>query len=532
MTIKNSIRVILVIALHAAVNRGNAGAQNGTGVFTAEAARPIVEFLAADSLMGRNTPSPGLDRAAEYLAGQFKAAGLMPVRGGYFQQIPLNRVMLGDSNSVRLTGPDGTVVELAFGSGFIPFEMTADKTASGGIVFAGYGIRAPEIGYDDYAGIDVKGKIVVALRSGPGLYDPESPFYYMHDLMHIKTAEKVRHAIELGAAGLIFINNPVETGIFKPTGFPWPDFFKGLSAGSVPVTPASTEEKKIPVVHAGEEAVRLFFGDVDRLKGIALRIDSTLSPDSFPIPGARAEIRTSTRVERLAARNVVGWLPGRDKKEIVAVGAHYDHLAPSRAGAGEDSIMNGADDNASGTAGLVLVARAFARSGQRPRRSILFIAFAGEEKGLWGSEHYTGAPLWPLSKTAAYLNMDMIGRNAGDSLKIGGRRHSPDLYEWVLEESSGSGLHIEPFKDSDSSGGDQVPFDRKKIPTLFFHAGIHDDYHKPGDSAEKIDYEKLAKAASLCYRAARRAADAAKRPGFIELKSEKNVPSQPSRSVK
>ena len=524
--------IIFFLALHAAGNRSDAPSQNRTGVFTAEAARPIVEFLAADSLMGRNTPGPGLDRAAGYLAEQFKAAGLRPVKDSYFQQVPLNRILLGDSNSVLLTGPDGTIRRLVFKDDFMPFEMTADKKVSGGIVFAGYGIRAPDIGYDDYAGIDARGKIVVALKSGPRLYDPESPFYFKRDLPYIKTAEKVRHAIERGAAGLLLINNPNETGIFKPIGFPWPELSKGLSSESVPITLAASEKKKIPVVHVGEEAARLLFGDMCRFKETAQRIDSTLSPDSFPIRGARAEIRTSTRVERFATQNVVGWWPGRDKNEIVVIGAHYDHVPPVRATAGEDSIQNGADDNASGTAGMVLVARAFARSGQRPKRSIVFIAFAGEEKGLWGSEHYTDSALWPLSRTAAYLNLDMIGRNARDSLKIGGRRHSPDLYELVLEENRGIGMHVEPLKDSEQGGSDHVPFDRKKIPNVFFHTGTHDDLHKPSDSADKIDYEKLASVADLCYRTARRAAESVKRPVFVESDREKNLPPQPPRRSK
>ncbi len=493
-----------------------------------EEARNNVYFLAADSLMGRNTPSPGLDLAADFIAAKFKAYGLLPVNGSYFQEVRLHRVSLGDSNQVVITGKDGKQYDLPLKKEFIPFEMTANKQVTGEIVFAGYGITAPELAYDDYANLDVTGKIVVVVKDAPRQFDPESPFYIKKELIVNKLSEKVRNAIEHGAVGLLIVTNPQNSKILKPSGFPWPSLHKNFPADAIPLTLGTTEKKKIPVVHIGEQAVKLLFGSVENFTEIIQKIDSTQTTNSYPISNNQAMMKTSTRTEVLLTKNVVAFWPGTDEKlkdEVVIIGGHYDHLGfRKKTSAGQDSIYNGADDNASGTAGVMLIARAFAASDKKPRRSLLFMAFTGEEKMLWGSEAYTEQPLFPIEKTVAMLNLDMIGRGHVDSLYLYGARRSLEMNKIAKKENRQAHFTIIPERSNVLSGSDHVNFGRKNIPVLFFHSGVHGDYHQVGDHAEKINYEKLCRISQYCFRIAWNLANTNKRPDFIQIKKSSGLP--------
>ncbi|MBN2091362.1 M20/M25/M40 family metallo-hydrolase [candidate division KSB1 bacterium] len=485
-------------------------------------ARNIVSFLAADSLMGRNTPSPELDKAAEYIASKFKSYGLLPVNGSYFQEVRLHRISLGDTNQLVITDKDGTPSNLPIKKEFIPFEMTANKQVAGDVVFAGYGITAPELAYDDYANLDVNGKIVVIVKDAPRQFDSESPFYHKKDLGFNKIAEKVRNAIEHGATGLLIVTNPLNSKILRPSGFPWPSLYKNFPADAIPLTLGTTEEKKIPVVHVGEAAVKQFFGSIEKYTGIVKKIDSTLTPNSFLIVNSQAMLKTSTQTQVLYSKNVVAFCPGTDKKlkdEVIVIGGHYDHLGyKKKVTAGQDSIYNGADDNASGTAGVMLIARAFAASEIKPRRSVLFLAFTGEEKMLWGSEAYVEQPLFPIKKTVAMLNLDMIGRGNIDSLYLYGMRRSPELNDLAMKENRKADFTIVPERSNVISGSDHVNFGRKNIPVLFFHSGTHGDYHQVSDHAEKINYEKLCRISQYCLRIAWNLANSSDWPTFIKIK--------------
>ncbi len=488
-----------------------------------DAAKFLISYLAADSMMGRNTPSPELDRSADFLATQFQEIGLQPVNGSYFQQVRMNRVHLGDTNTVTLFTPQAGQKTLEIKKDFMPFETTARGQAQAEVVFVGYGISSPEHNYDDYSGIDVKGKIVLALKGGPNDQKADSPFSPQKRLPAIKLNEKVAVAIARGAVGFMLVTNPLRSSLLKPAGFPWPNLFKGFPADAVPTILAHEEKERIPCVQVGEEALKSFFGSVDSCKALAQRIDSLYQPHSMALSGHRVDLHTSIKIRTEISRNVVALLPGADevlKDELIIVGAHYDHVGVKKnVPAGQDSINNGADDNASGTAGVVLTAAAFAKEKEPPARSVLFIAFAGEERGLYGSETYVANPLFPLEKTVAMINMDMIGRNKVDSLTIYGRSNAPELWDIAAKENKHIKFRLSPGLVKESGGSDHTPFNKKKIPTLFFHTGLHSDYHNVGDEAGKISYGKLALAARLCYRTVWQLANSSFRPLLHEAKN-------------
>jgi hypothetical protein len=468
---------------------------------TPDIIRKDIFYLASDSLRGRNTPSPELDIAANYIASEFISFGLQPVNGSYFQNINLAIVNLGEDNHLIIS-KDGKETSFKIKNEFTPFEITANKEVNAPIIFAGYGITAPEYNYDDYANIDVKGKIVFVLRHEPGEEDSSSVFMgkKMTDFAQLSTKAKI--AIKHGAVGMLLATDPLNHNSLTPRGFPWP---------SLPMSLRMEEEKKIPVVQVGEEVINLLFGSVDSLKNIQSEIDNHLTPRSFNFTGITASLKTTTKVKYLLAKNVVGFLEGGDstlRNEVVIIGAHYDHVGYKKIHDDTtDYIYNGADDNASGTTGVLAIAAGFAAMNQKPRRSVLFITFAGEEKGLLGSQAYVEQPLFPLNNTVAMLNLDMIGRNSEDTVYIIGAPRSPDLAKITEEENRSVGFNLSLAQEKYFGGSDHVSFYKKKIPVLFYHSGEHADYHKVTDHAEFINTNKIAKVARLAFRTAWRIAN-------------------------
>ncbi|MBN2357480.1 M28 family peptidase, partial [candidate division KSB1 bacterium] len=444
---------------------------------------------------------------------------LLPLNDGYYHPFEMSKVFLGDSNSLSIVDPGGVVHACAIKKQFMPYEMTASKACSAQIVFAGYGITAPEYNYDDYAGIDVDGKIVFVLKRGPRQADPDSPFLLKSDHPYLKNEEKINNAIEHGAVGIMMVTDPLHNRLLTPKGFPWPSLYKGFPPDAVPLTLAKTEHKKIPAVQVGERVIKLLFGSVDSLKKIQTGIDSTMQPHSFPLSSYSALMQTSTRRELLTANNIVGFLPGSDdklKEDIIVVGAHYDHIGYQKnAPADQDSIYNGADDNASGTVGVMQLTKAFMAEKKKPKRSILFMTFAGEEKGLFGSYAYVDYPLFPLQKTIAMFNFDMIGRNHPDTLFIRGSETSSMLKKIVEEENKKIGFTLITGDEKRYRGtSDYRPFMKKGIPVLYLHTDTHEDLHKVTDSADKIDFEKMNRVVKLAYRMIWNLANSDKRPVF------------------
>lgn len=482
----------------------------GEKAITPDIIRKDIFYLASDSLRGRNTPSPELDIAANYIASEFKSFGLQPVNGSYFQNINLAIVNLGEDNHLIIS-KDGKETSFKIKDEFTPFEITADNEVNAPIIFAGYGITAPEYNYDDYANIDVKGKIVFVLRHEPGEEDSSSVFMgkKMTDFAQLSTKAKI--AIEHGAVGMLLATDPLNHNSLTPRGFPWPSLSKNIPEDALPMSLSMEEEKKIPVVQVGEEVINLLFGSVDSLKNIQSEIDNHLKPKSFDFTGITTSLKTTTKVKYFLAKNVVGFLEGGDstlRNEVVIIGAHYDHVGYKKIHDDTtDYIYNGADDNASGTTGVLAIAAGFAAMSQKPRRSVLLITFAGEEKGMFGSQAYVEQPLFPLNNTVAMLNLDMIGRNSEDTVYIIGAPRSPDIAKITEEENRSIGFTLLLTQEKYFGGSDHVSFYKKKIPVLFYHSGEHADYHKVTDHAELINAYKVTKVARLAFRTAWRIAN-------------------------
>jgi len=482
---------------------------DGVNAISLELVRNHAFFLASDSLKGRSSPSPELDVAAHYIAHVFESNGFQAVQGSYFNRVPLNIVSLGEENGLAVT-KEGTTRSYEIKTEFTPFDMTANRSVSGPIVFAGYGITAPEFFYDDYGGIEVRGKIVFVLRHEPGEEDTSSVFEGAKATKYSNVVEKVRIAQEHGAVAVMVATDPLNHTLLTPRGFPWPSLSKFLPKDALPISLGTDEERKIPVVHVGVEVISQLFGSVDSLRNLQQAIDKSVSPRSFEIASSTAVIQTSTAIKDMTAQNVVGYLEGTDpslKKEIVVVGAHYDHVGTQKTGQpGEDLIFNGADDNASGTTALLAVAAAFGHSPVKPKRSVLLMAFAAEERGLLGSRSYVENPLFPLDQTVAMLNLDMVGRNSYDSLSVIGGSKSPDLAQIAQEENAKVGFTL-VVENLSSGGSDHMSFQQKNVPFLFFFSGFHPDYHKVTDHADLLNIPKIARVATLTFRTAWRVAN-------------------------
>lgn len=502
---KNTFKKVLLLSLIFIVTGCaliNFYSLNDTDLISPLIIKTDLFFLASDSLKGRSTPSEGLEIAADYIANKFKSYGLKSFGESYFQKFGLVITNLGSENFLNIT-KSGELNEFKIKEDFIPFEMTANDEVSGKLVFVGYGIRAKEYNYNDYHNIDVKGKIVLVLRHEPGEEDSSSIFDGVKATDYSNVSTKVKIAIEEGAIGVLVVTDPLNHSNLSPRGFPWPSLSRTIPVDALPMT-LNLAEPKVPVVHVGEDIIELLFGSVDSLKKIQTAIDSSLQPRSFEFDGVFVNLRTSTVVTEKFAKNVLGYIEGSDdklKEEIIVVGAHYDHIGLKRnVEPGADSIFNGADDNASGTSGLLAIARAFSEMNSKPKRTILFIAFAGEEKGLLGSKYYVTYPLFPLEKTVAMINLDMIGRNAEDSVILIGSQEFPSLWKIVVEENQKVGLNLVESDQNNFGGSDHVSFYRKNIPVLFFFTGIHNDYHNVTDHAELININKIAKISRLALR--------------------------------
>src|SRR5215213_377652 len=386
-------------------------AASGPARVSAEQISRHVAYLASDKLQGRRAGTPGADEAARYIAEQFRGYKLKPASSsGFLQSFAfISGVRLGERNSFRATGATGSRT-LGVKEEFMPLAFSSPEPASGQLVYAGYGISAPELEYDSYKGIDVSGKIVMIRRGSPDGDNPHGRFAE-HVSPGLEIQNKTLKAREKGARGVVFISDESE-----------------LQSDSL-----SRLRFDLNFLDSGIPAVVIGGKTADYL--LAGAAPSGASPaevkaSSFAIPGTSVEFKTDVvKIEGKGA-NVIGILPGSDAQlasEYVVIGAHYDHLGlggpESLASAPEGQIHHGADDNASGTSALLELARVLA--GSRPGRSVVFMAFSGEELGLLGSAAYTKNPAVPLSSTVAMINLDMVGRLRDQSLFVGGVGTSP-----------------------------------------------------------------------------------------------------------
>jgi hypothetical protein len=483
---------------------------------TPEEMKAHVYYLASDDMKGRNTPSPELDSCAAFIAREFNSYGLEPIGTdkSYFQSFNVLRARLADPNILTLTTSKGdTNYRIKYD--FVPLHLTANRKLTAPIVFAGYGITAPEYNYDDYSSIDANGKIVLIFTNEPQEKDTTSVFDGAKRTDHSKLLIKVENAMDHGAVGLLLVSTPLHR--FRRPPNPWPSLMRSAPEDAVPLTLEEKAEKRIVCMRIGKElADELLEGSGYTYEDIHQKIDETLTAQSFEIPGKTITMETVLDAEKFPTQNVVGFLEGVDpdlKKEIIVIGAHYDHV-----GVSNDSIYNGADDNASGTAGVMEIAEAFTQCKTRPKRSLLFMTFAGEEKGLFGSRYYADDPLLPIENTIVMLNLDMISRNDTNEVAIIGSPTSSDLKAINEQANETIGMELAYDQERYFLNSDHYSFYRKDIPVLFYNSKMTPDLHKPSDDPEKIIPVKMAKIGRLVFATAWMIANRTERPNFMRVR--------------
>lgn len=498
----------------------------------ADRAKKDLEFLAGPDCDGRGLETKGILKAGEYIAEQFKAAGLKPAfKESYFQPFDVpGPSKLGTPVTFVLKNGDKTY-EPKVNDGFVATLASAGSKTKAAVVFAGYGITSKDPKYDDYDGLDAKGKIVVVLRRTPqaddekGMFGPNSP--------HAPFVAKIQNAIDHGAIGVIFVSDAATAG--KDDKHVPPEVTAGMQM------PGG------PVLHVKREVVDALLQDRNtNLADWEKQVNKTGAPNSFELKGWEAESEVTIVKTKFPTRNVVGVCEGGGdlKDETVVIGAHYDHLGSGEGGsfpANKGKTHFGADDNASGTTGLLALARRYGGMKDRTGRRLVFVAFSGEEQGLFGSKHYCKEPAFPLEKTAFMLNMDMIGRvtPVDDKDKDGKEVKKDRLVVYGTGTSTGLDKLVEEknakpnFKLLKIEGGtgpsDHTSFYTKKVPVLFFFTGTHKDYHRPTDTPDKINVDGLVKVADYVAAFADHFATVKDKPDWIKTKGGGEDPTDPNR---
>ncbi len=441
-----------------------------------------VKYLASPELKGRATGSPELEKAADFIAHQFQSFGLKPAVGkSYLQPFTVTvNAHLGPDNAVSVDEA-GQKSALKPNADYVPYSFSSSGKFSGPVVFAGYGITAADYHYDDYAGLDVRGKVVLILRHEPQENDPKSVFDGKELTQHSAFAMKAANAKMHGARAVLLINDI----------YSHPTTADNMAKFGEVTGPTDSGVLFVQVKEADAEAWLRAEGK--DLKQIAAAIDKNLKPQSFALSKLTADLSVDIQHDSKTVHNVAAYLPGKTN-EYVIIGAHYDHLglgdehslAPSQIG----TIHPGADDNASGTAGVIELARYFAqqsKTGAKPNRGILFLTFAGEELGLLGSGYYVAHPLLPLTNAVAMLNMDMIGRIREGKVYVNATGTGSTFGALLKQVKAPPSLHIDLSENIGYGPSDHLSFTNKAVPVLFFFSGLHGDYHKPSDTADKID---------------------------------------------
>jgi len=551
--------------------------KTGFDTITAEGSVALLAYLASDLLEGRDTATRGYRLAAEYAASLFAIWGIEPAGdeptpafrfrgfGGppaaedakrtYFQEIVF-RETSDASGSMTLNIRKGALEKSRTFQSGVDFSMmtSAAESLSAPVVFAGYGITEKTADWDDFKNLDVKGKVVLILSEAPGKDNPESPFQKIKELkekyfptgpamrmfrMRRRGAGKVADITKLEPAAILQVENTGrDEDIYRQLASPRQPSDErpiidrprrrlsipglgGMMAGGGPPVITITREIADAILESTGKTI-------DDLKNT---IEADLKPASMAIPGTKLSIDATAKVELVKCINVLGLIEGSDpelKDEVVVIGAHLDHLGHSG-----DYIFNGADDNGSGSIGVLNAARAFAANPNKPKRSLLFALWTGEEKGLLGSRYYVAHPFIPTEKTAMYFNMDMISRaydeesftRMGRMFQFPGGEDltkkirlsdfltvnfTPGMDGMVREANQYVGLHLflrEAEEGRMGGGSDHASFASAKIPYVYTMAAMTSDYHQTSDSVEKVSGELLAKACRLTYLVSFAAAD-------------------------
>lgn len=542
------VGAVLVFATLAAT------AQQSTLEPSAERLQQHVSYLASDELEGRRTGTTGATEAARYLAREFARVGLRPAlqkaptvvklnqaMARYLQRFPyVSGVEVGKSNTLSF-GPYPRTNDnsLQVNVDWLPLAFSTNAKVDSGMVFAGFGITASELHHDDYAGLNATGKIVIALQGTPDGDNPHGQFLRFEGVRW-----KAIAARNAGAKALVVV---AREPIFSNDRLTKLAYDNTAGEAGIPVVVISRD--------SADKVLALSNTSVSQLEQAA----TAKTPGTNKVLNGEMALSTDVVRNEVPAYNVVGVLEGSDpvlKNEHIVIGAHYDHLGHGGEGSlapRSGEIHHGADDNASGTAGVLELARIF--SAQRPRlkRTIVFIAFSGEEEGLLGSNYYVNNPLLPLANTVAMINMDMIGRMKDRKLVIGGVGTATEWHGIISQANSAQAMKVtansgtpapqgvpivvsangRPITTVDPNGtfamtlnedgygpSDHSSFYSKKIPVLFFWTGTHNDYHKPSDTFDKINYNDEARILSLVARIVRDLDGAEKRLTYTTAKSE------------
>ena len=521
MNTRLSIRVLLSLTLASLMCAGSLAQQTSSqSTPSAERLRADVTYLASDKLEGRRTGTPGANAAADYIAKEFGRLQLKPGTGksGFLQAFPyVAGIDLGKTNKLQFSDNEKN---LRVGDDWTPIGISTNANIEkANAVFVGYGLTVSELKHDDYAGANAAGRIAIAFAGTPDGDNPHGQFARYDDVRW-----KAIAARNAGAKALVVIAN--ETN-FKDDRLSRLRYDNSGGDAGLPVVAVSRQAAERLL----EKNSSLLAEVEQRLRAKSAAADS--ETQKFPLETIQVSLTTDLVRREAAAANVIGILEGSDptlKNETIVIGAHYDHLGHGGAGSlalKEGEIHHGADDNASGVAGVLELARIFSAQTPRPRRSIAFATFSGEEEGLLGSNYYVNHPVVPLADTIAMINMDMIGRMKNKSLTVGGMgtaaewaalvENANKLQGMTVTASQGSApagsqvaggmpivvaangqpiVHNDPARqftltlNADGYGpSDHSSFYAKQIPVLFFWTGTHQDYHKPSDTAEKINYD-------------------------------------------
>ncbi|MBK8981755.1 MAG: M20/M25/M40 family metallo-hydrolase [Ignavibacteria bacterium] len=485
-----------------------------------------IKYLSSDELEGRFPGTRGDILTSEYLINEFKKYDLKPYgENGYVQNFDVYTHVSLSGNNYFKTSLDGSEKEYIIETQFTPLGFSGNGTASGQMVFAGYGISAADQNYDDFKDkdgneIDIKGKVLVIMKYSPGGSDPHSNPFEKYEALRQKT----QIPKERGAAGIIFINGPSTGDDDKLTGLKFDRVLQ--NAG-------------IPVINCKREIIEnILAKDGKDLKKIQDDIDNSKSSNSFVIKNSYASFETNIEPVKAVTDNVIGLIEGNDpvlKNEVIVIGGHKDHLGYGLYGSlysGNDKqIHNGADDNASGIAGVLELAQKFSSVRKDLKRSILFICFGAEEAGLIGSAYFTNSKLFEDLNVVAMINMDMVGRLSDDKLIIYGTGTSP-IWNDMLDKFN-SNYNFNLTKTPDGLGpSDHSSFYVKDVPSLHFFTGTHGEYHAPPDDVEKINAEGQLRIMDYIYDIVRDLDVSSSKPEFTKVVVTENNEKRSMGSVK
>lgn len=538
--------VLGLVALALAACGSGDGSAPGDDTITQSELRDDLFALAHDSMGGRLAGTDDLDRASDWIRDRFDALGLEPAgdNGTYDQHFDLVWFSLGSPNRLGVTGAGG---ERSPGQGWTPLPG-ASGSASGEVVFAGYGIVEPRLEYDDYGGEEVDGRIVLVMDGEPGEDDPASPFDGVVTAEASRQWRKVLTAQERGASAVLFVEDVRDGGGTadwqRLHDGRWPDERRRIERFTLG---AWVEELEIPAAAISAELAQALVQGTERsLEELAVEAETAARGAGLvELPGTSVSLTTTVEPHVEEGRNVLAMIEGDHpdlQDEVVIIGAHHDHN-----GTDGEAVYNGADDDGSGTVGVLEIAEAYARAaedGERPDRSVIFALWDAEERGLLGAWYYTVRPLFPLQRTAAYLNMDMIGRNEevpedgggrfrglpvqsaesnANAVNILGYSRAPELASAVEAANEATGLMLRFRYDNNESNllrrSDHWPFLQNDVPAVWFHTGLHPDYHRPVDDPERIEYEKMTRIVRLVHRTSWEAANGPERYGMEPMGS-------------